>query len=173
MKGKIKMENKDKMCVHIEERREFLKSAGALLGAGLAFTSFSSLLCSCENDQYIFNPPPPPTSIDIDLSKYPNLGADGGAVIDNFSYTVEGKTYTLRLAIARKSSTEYIIVAANCTHQGVPLNLGEPLVCPLHSAKFNLAKDPPGKVAETAGQKVTDLKTYESKVKGGTLIIYV
>ena len=35
---------------HSEQRRDFLKKAGLLLGAGVTVTSLSSLIVSCEKD---------------------------------------------------------------------------------------------------------------------------
>ncbi|MDQ1266167.1 MAG: Rieske protein [Bacteroidota bacterium] len=159
-----------KLCSHPEERRQFLKSAGLLLGGGIALTSMSSIFCSCENDQFVYVAPPPPTTLNVDLSKYSVLSAPGGVIIDKFSFTDDnGTTYNKTLAIKRETLTEFVIVDAICSHLGqvpviAPVSPGGYLSCPAHAAEFGISKDNAGLVTANPNNvsPLTALTTFES-----------
>lgn len=155
-------------------RREFLKKAGVMLGAGLSVTSLSSLIISCEKDE-ILPPPPPGSNVTIKLSDFPSLLNVGG--IAKVSVTVPTN---LILIIKREAEKEFLIFQAICPHQGEELipdpdKSGKKIFCPRHSVDFSAEKTNKGDVINNPqGVRVSSLKTdyiYEFDSIANTLKI--
>jgi Rieske Fe-S protein len=146
-----------------DNRREFLKKAGVLLGAGITVTSLSSLIVSCEKDE-LLPAPPVGSSATINLADYPSLLSVGGFAICTIKTPQE-----LSYMVKRESSTEFLIFQTLCPHQGEPLLLpdkaGANIFCPRHNVEFSPLKDSKGNVVKNPqGVSVGALKsnyTYE------------
>lgn len=140
-------------------RRDFLKKAGVMLGAGLSVTSLSSLIVSCEKDE-ILPPPPPGTNIQIKLSDYPSLLNVGGMA--KVSIT---KPSNMMFIVKRESEKEFLIFDAICPHQGEELipdpdKTGKKIFCPRHTVDFSAEKNNKGIViSNPQGVRVDALKT--------------
>jgi len=140
-------------------RRDFLKKAGVMLGAGLSVTSLSSLIVSCEKDE-ILPPPPPGTNIQIKLSDYPSLLNVGGMA--KVSIT---KPSNMMFIIKREGEKEFLIFEALCPHQGEELipdpdKTGKKIFCPRHTVDFSAEKNNKGIViSNPQGVRVDALKT--------------
>lgn len=127
------------------QRRDFLKRAGMLLGAGLSVTSLSSLIVSCEKDE-ILPPPPPGSNVTIKLSDYPSLLTVGG--IQKVSVKTPS---SLMFIVKRESEKEFLIFEALCPHQGEELipdpdKTGKKINCPKHAVDFSTLKADKGQV---------------------------
>lgn len=155
-------------------RRDFLKKAGVLLGAGLSVTSLSSLIVSCEKDE-ILPPPPPGSNVTIKLSDYPSLLNVGGIV--KVSVTVPT---SLTFIVKRESEKEFLIFEALCPHQGEELipdpdKTGKKIFCPRHAVDFSAEKNNKGIVLNNPqGVRVDNLKTdysYEFDANSNVLKI--
>lgn len=118
------------------ERRDFLKKAGTVFGIGIFATAFGSVISSCERDEIVAAPDP--ETIDLDMSKYPQVSAVGSMAIIAIS-RLDGSP--LKLFLKRASEDHYIVLEALCRHQTGPLELpsadGGPLRCIIHGATFN------------------------------------
>lgn len=166
MEKEMKKENK--------ARREFLKKAGVMLGAGLTVTSLSSLIVSCEKDE-ILPPPPPGSNVTIKLSDYPSLLNVGGIVKVSVSVPTN-----LMFIIKREGEKEFLIFEALCPHQGEELipdpdKTGKKIFCPRHTVDFSAEKSNKGSVINNPqGVRVGSLKSdynYEFDDVSNTLKI--
>jgi nitrite reductase/ring-hydroxylating ferredoxin subunit len=142
-----------------EQRRDFLKKAGALLGAGAAVTSLSSLIVGCKDETIPLPPPPPPGSnYQVDLSAYPAL-------------ETVGTILTCQAIVKRDDADKFIIVQNNCSHQGdqeLPptVNGKGHIVCPRHLAEFSLNTGDAGALAANPqGVAAKALKVYGYEYK--------
>ncbi len=140
-------------------RRDFLKKAGIMLGAGLSVTSLSSLIVSCEKDE-ILPPPPPGSNVAIKLSDYPSLLNVGGMA--KVSIT---KPTSMMFIVKRESEKEFLIFEAFCPHQGEELipdpdKTGKKIFCPKHTVDFSAEKNNKGTVVNNPqGVRVNSLKS--------------
>jgi len=125
---------------HSEQRRDFLKKAGLLLGAGITVTSLSSLIVSCESDIIVPSYTGPVT---VNLSSYSQLATVGGTVkVDSF---IDGTKNPASFILRRVADKEYVALEAQCSHIQGEFNLPSPtssnqnLVCQYHAAEFSTA----------------------------------
>lgn len=118
------------------QRRDFLKKAGTVVGIGVFASAFGSVITSCERDEIV--PAPDPETIDLDMSKYPQLATVGAMDIIEIQRK-DGSP--LKLFLKRASIDHFIVLEALCRHQVGPLVLPSTpegsLRCVLHSATFN------------------------------------
>jgi len=150
------------------ERREFLKKAGIFIGVGLTATSVSSLLTSCEKNQYIVMPPP--VTYNLKLADYPGLATIGSTVNVKFTYN----KFDYNLLITKLDATKYSVLDPICTHAGCqvgPVSGKDELVCPCHHVAFStidgkVIKDP---IAGTWTPK--PLTSYTSTFDAGNNIL--
>ena len=165
---------------HSEQRRDFLKKAGMLLGAGVTMTSLSSLIVSCEKD-IVLPAAPSAGTVTISLSSYPVLSEVGGtAKVIGF---VDGTTTEVTYIVRRDSQTDFVALEALCPHAGgdfiLPTSTSsdQNLKCTLHQAEFytDLAKE--GQLAsDPKGVKPRNLlykKVDTSKLASGGVIVIV
>ena len=99
------------------ERRSFLKKEGLMIGVGLTAGSVSSILNSCDSEQYIYAPLP--TTFELDLNPYPALANIGTAI----KITIPGKNGDKPLIIKRKSQDTFVVITSICAHQGCEVDL--------------------------------------------------
>lgn len=153
-------------------RRDFLIKGGFLIGAGFVLPTLSSLITSCESDELI---PPPPPSLDVRLSDYPELLKTDGTGIAKV--TVKTPSTSVSVIIRRLSANEFIIVQSNCTHQGdseltPPSSPDGNIVCPRHLAEFSMQADKKGKLVKNPQSvSASDLKVYRYTFANGILTI--
>lgn len=118
------------------DRRDFLKKAGTVFGVGIFAGAFGSVMTSCERDEIVAAPDP--ETIDLDMSKYPQVSAVGSMAIIEIQRQ-DGSP--LKLFLKRASEDHYIVLEALCRHQTGPLELpgtpGGSLRCIIHGATFN------------------------------------
>lgn len=140
-------------------RRNFLKKAGILIGAGIAAPAIGSVLTSCEENQFQYLPLP--ENYELDLAGYSSLNTVGAVA----KIKITGKNQNKPLVIKRKSETEFSVMTSICPHQGCEVDLpkdGVAMDCPCHHVEFS-ADD--GKIIKNpisgawAGEA---LQTYES-----------
>ena len=99
------------------DRREFIKKAGAVFGIGVFGTSFATIINSCERDEVVKYEP---DTVDVDISQYPQLANIGGmAKVDVELDNGQIKTIVIR----RDSETEFTVLDALCRHQNCIVNL--------------------------------------------------
>jgi Rieske Fe-S protein len=144
-------------------RRNFLKGAGAVLGVGIAYIPMSALLNSCEETETIPVPPPPPpgANFKISIADYPALQTVGG-----FAVAVDTKD-KLSFLIKRETDTEFLVCTQICPHQQcevkIPKSAGADFNCPCHDVGFSAVKATYGQVTTNPfGVGVTALQTYTS-----------
>ncbi len=124
-----------------ENRRDFLKSAGTLMGLGLCGCLVSSILTACDKDEEITAPAKPTGDYPmIKIADFPELANVGGLVKTKNFLDKDGKPKILARAvfIFRIATDKFISLDSLCLHKSadVELKSGE-LVCSLHSAKFD------------------------------------
>jgi nitrite reductase/ring-hydroxylating ferredoxin subunit len=144
-----------------KSRRDFLKRSGYMLGISVAASSLPLFVMSCEKDESPI-PPPPVSTVDIEINKYTDLASVGGAI----KLLVKGKNANNPIIIFRKDADNFSIYDSYCTHGGgatIPLpDSGKTdMKCPLHGATFSiqdgsLVNNPVG------GWSGIPLKTYPS-----------
>lgn len=119
----------------VENRRSFLKKASMMIGAGIAIPVMGTVISSCEKNETF--PPVPPSTVTVDLSKYPALASVDGAA----KVVITGKNGGKPLIIVKKSATEFVVMDSTCTHAGCEIDLPAPgndnMVCGCHSVDFN------------------------------------
>lgn len=119
-------------------RRKFIKSAGAFIGIGVLTPTLGTVVSSCERDEVEVVEPAPPATYDINLNDYPALKTVGGDA--NASVTLNNGD-ELGLVIKRASEDEFYVLDSLCRHQGCTVGLPDSptgdLVCPCHSVKFS------------------------------------
>ena len=134
------------------DRREFIKKAGAVFGIGVFGTSFATIINSCERDEVVKYEP---DTVDVDISQYPQLANIGGmAKVDVELDNGQIKTIVIR----RDSETEFTVLDALCRHQNCIVNLPDSpdgkILCPCHQVTFNFDT---GKVIDNKGFEVPPL----------------
>lgn len=149
-----------------ENRRDFLKKAGLLFGAGAAATSLSSLIVGCQDETIPLPPPPPPGSnYEIDVTKYPDL-LTVGSILKCDAVLSTDASQKLTVIVKSEPNDEFIIVQSNCAHQGdqelpAQVNAAGHIVCPRHLLEFSMNKDDAGVIAANPqGVRAGGLKAY-------------
>ena len=139
------------------ERKDFIRKfaiGGSILLVVPAFLES----CSDGNDEIINNPDGNNNEIVIDLN----------ASSSSELKTVGGFIYSGNIIIIRATETQYIALSKICTHEGCTVKYGatnNDIFCECHGSKFTTA----GVV--TNGPAPTNLKKYNVKVEGNSLII--
>ena len=135
------------------DRRNFLKSSGAL--CGMAVFGSVAFLESCQKSSV--NPQGPNVNFTLDLNQAANasLNNPGGSVASN------------GVVVANSAGT-FVAVAQSCTHQGCSVaynKSGNDFVCPCHGGTYNIN----GGVI--SGPPPAPLKTYTVTQNGSILTI--
>jgi nitrite reductase/ring-hydroxylating ferredoxin subunit len=164
---RIKMENNK----NTEQRRDFLKKAGALIGAGAAITSLSSLIVGCKDETIPLPPPPPPGSnYQISLASYPSLETVGTIVTCQAILSTDASKM-IKVIVKREDADNFIIIQSGCSHQGdqelpAAVNTSGNVVCPRHLAEFSLNKANAGVLTvNPQGVAAKALKVYNHEHK--------
>ncbi len=112
-------------------RREFLKKSGMVVGFGLMLPVLPSFLSSCSSNST------GPTEITVKISDYPGLSVNGTPVFVSQSGFNSGSP----VIVTRVSSSVFTIYSAKCTHEGATVNLpsGSTIRCSQHGAVFSAA----------------------------------
>ncbi len=147
-----------------EQRRDFLKKAGFLIGAGASVSALSSLIVGCKDETILTPLPKPGAKYIVDLSKYSALAAEGGIATVSASQS-DDTTKVLTFIVRRFADNKFIVVQSACSHQSDrELN---PVAdadgnthCPRHAAVFSLNLDTPGAVVDGKGVTSAPLKSY-------------
>ncbi len=154
-----------------QNRREFLKKAGFLLGAGVTATSLSSLVVSCRDETIPLPPPPPPgATYNIKVSDYPNLGVVDSIVKCEAVLSTD-PSFKILVIVRVLPEDKFLIVSALCSHQSdqeLPSQANEQLhlVCPRHLAEFSLKTDEAGElVVDPNNVNSGPLKVYDYEYK--------
>jgi nitrite reductase/ring-hydroxylating ferredoxin subunit len=154
-----------------QNRREFLKKAGLLLGAGVTATSLSSLIVSCRDETIPLPPPPPPgASYNINVKDYPNLGVVDSIVKCEAVLSTDS-SYKILVIVRVLPDDKFLIVSGYCSHQSdqeLPsqANAQLHLVCPRHQAEFSLKLDEAGKlVVDPNNVNSGPIKVYDYEYK--------
>ena len=138
------------------ERKDFIKRftvGGSVLLIAPAFLAS----CSDENDEIINNP-----------DGNNNIVIDLNASSSSELKTVGGYIYNGNIIIIRASESQYIALSKICTHEGCTVKYGannNEIFCECHGSTFTTS----GTV--TNGPAPTNLKKYNVKVDGNSLII--
>lgn len=118
------------------ERRDFLKKIGAIVGVSISLPVISSVISSCEQDENPI-PQPPKELTEIDLNRYPSLNTVGGSV----KILLPGKNNNHPIILYRKSENEIVVLSSICLHAGCEVNLPQAgkieLRCPCHFVIFS------------------------------------
>jgi cytochrome b6-f complex iron-sulfur subunit len=118
-----------------ESRRNFLSQTGALLGIGTFSFIMPGLFSSCQQNEG-------PTNItgskkDVDISQFPSLQNDFGAVKTSFT----GINSDMPIIIIRKSLGTFLVLTSKCSHQGCEVNLpdsgSKTIMCPCHGSVYS------------------------------------
>jgi len=119
------------------ERREFLKKAGAVFTFGMFASSFAAVINSCEQDEVL--PAPDPETYDIDLTPFPMLANPGGFTKTNITLKNGSK---VNLIIHRIDINNFVVLESICRHMGceviLPSSANEDILCPCHNVKYDL-----------------------------------
>ena len=124
------------------DRRQFLESAVAALGAGALLACSSEIMTT-----------PAITPITIRIADFAALASVGGvAIVDGGSQSGEP------IAVARTGATTFVALSLICPHKGVTVTLsnlsGITFICPGHGAEFTTDGTWSG------GQPTTNLGRY-------------
>jgi len=113
----------------MNDRREFLKKAGLLLGVGFTLPIISNVLNSCNSTVN------PVGSITVKITDYPALSNIGGAT----SVTNAGFNQGARVIIVRTSSTTYNTYSGICPHAGCGVDppSNNQILCNCHGSIFS------------------------------------
>jgi cytochrome b6-f complex iron-sulfur subunit len=116
------------------ERRKFIIQAGSLLGIGIVAAAVPGLITSCQKSE---NPVNTGVQKEVDITQYPELQNDFGAVKVSFT----GQNENMPVLIIRKSAGLFMVITSKCTHQGCEVNVPDPVAktisCPCHGSKFS------------------------------------
>ncbi|OGU13744.1 MAG: hypothetical protein A2X61_06250 [Ignavibacteria bacterium GWB2_35_12] len=116
------------------QRRHFLIQAGSLLGIGIAAAAIPGLITSCQQNESPVN-----TGVkkEVDISQYPELQNDFGAVKISFT----GLNENMPVIIIRKSAGNFLVLSSKCTHEGCmvddPDTSAKTISCPCHGSKYS------------------------------------
>lgn len=140
-------------------RRDFLKRSGFVLGLSVTASTLPLFITSCEQDEDPIAAPPPST-VEVELVKYPDLANPGGAI----KLLIKGKNNNLPLVIIRKDTESFTVYDSFCTHGmggtvDLPKSGEDKMQCPLHNVVFSAID---GKVVTNpvGGWSPIPLKTY-------------
>lgn len=110
-------------------RRNFIKTMGSAIGAGLVFVPLTQFLSSCEHQEPTGSPN---KELIVNLNDYPQLSEVG-----KFQKITQNNQ---PLLILRKSQTEFLVLSLICTHQGCEVDVPDSnnvLNCYCHNSKFS------------------------------------
>jgi hypothetical protein len=147
-----------------EQRRDFLKKAGLLIGAGASVSALSSLIVGCQDETILTPLPKPGAKYIVDLSKFAVLAAVGGIATVTAPQSDDPKNI-LSFIIRRFADDKFIVVQSACSHQtdrelNPVADADGNTACPRHGAIFSLNIDTPGKVIADKGVAFAPLKSY-------------
>ena len=110
-------------------RRDFLRTCA---GAG-ALCALPWIDTDCGNPTKPQNPvPPPPKSVDLDVTTVPALATENSAAAIAVSSAAT-------IFVTRTTGDNYFALSRSCTHRGCTVRTSVPtLNCPCHGSKFNL-----------------------------------
>jgi nitrite reductase/ring-hydroxylating ferredoxin subunit len=161
-----------------QNRRNFIKNAGLMVGAGILTVTATSFVTSCEKDQVLA--PPPKENITIDLTRYPALLSANGMLIVTLVdangkplVNKTGKKYNNGnpIAIMRDAANNFTVLDTYCPHQGclipLPSAIGDNMVCPCHQWEFSSKTG--ALVKGTSGT----LTKYDATLNGTNLVIFI
>lgn len=118
------------------DRRSFLKKAGLMIGVGLSAGTITSILSSCDEEQFFYAPLP--ETYELSLANYPALANVGTAV----KVTIPGKNGGKPLMIKRKAADTFVVLSSICAHQGCEVDLptggGLNCQCPCHDVAYSI-----------------------------------
>jgi cytochrome b6-f complex iron-sulfur subunit len=115
-----------------EERRNFLKQSGILLGISLTSIVLPGLLSSCSNSTSPTNNSTNP----IKLADYPALLNVNGSV----KITISGKNGGKPMIVLRESPSQFSVLSTVCKHQGCEVDLPDSskvIHCPCHGSQYS------------------------------------
>ena len=114
----------------MNNRREFLKKAGLLLGAGLALPVVSNVLSSCNTNSVT-----PVSSITVKITDYPALTNTGGAT----SVTNAGFNQGAPVIIVKTSASTFNTFSGICPHEGCSVDppANNQIYCQCHGSIFS------------------------------------
>ena len=121
--------------VILNDRREFIKKAGLLLGAGLSLPVISTFISSCSKNEGPVNPGGGPLTVKI--SDYPALSTIGNAVKVTSADFNGGRA----VMIIKTGTAAFLTLSTKCTHMGCEVNLpsGGEIHCPCHGSIYSAA----------------------------------
>jgi cytochrome b6-f complex iron-sulfur subunit len=136
------------------DRRNFLKTSGALCGLSIGLATFIE---SCKKDNASATPQGPNVNFTLDLAQPANnsLNTPGGSLAS------QG-------VVVANSGGSFIAIAQSCTHNGCSVaynQSGNDFVCPCHGGTY----DTNGNV--TSGPPPAPLKKYSVIQNGNILTI--
>jgi len=156
-------------------RREFLKKAGLLFGAGAAVTSLSSLIVGCKDETI---PLPPTGSYNISLVDYPDLEVVDSVVKCDAVFNLD-PAQKLTVIVRSLAGDKFVIVQSQCSHQGdqpLPgeMSVNGNVVCPRHLAEFSLKEADPGVLVVNPNNiSAPGLKVYNYEYKKDQKLIVI
>ena len=136
-------------------KRDFFKKTGSLIGLGLCACLTSSILTACDKDEEV-SAPFPETLKYIITSASPLANAGGLSEIK----IKNSKGTDVSFIIYRADATKFAVLEPICYHRGAGVSLtGGELVCSAHAAKFDKA-DGHTLSDGSAGVTVPPMKSY-------------
>lgn len=146
-------------------RRQFIIQSGTLLGIGIMGTVVPGLLSSCQRNE---GPVNAGVKKEIDVTQYPDLQMDLGAVKETF----QGLNENLPIMIVRISEGNFVVFNTKCTHEACEVDLPDSaigtILCSCHGSFFNQTD---GKVLN--GPATKDLVRFPSTFDPLTNILTV
>lgn len=130
--------------MNVSDRRDFIATAAKTVGITLCGLALGSLVQSCEQDSVRpADATPTGSSVLLDITKEPELAAQGGAIKRTFDSNNNGAP----VIVIRLDATSFVAFSAVCTHQGSIINLPAPgsnvMVCPRHEEEFLITNGAP------------------------------
>jgi Rieske Fe-S protein len=152
----------------MKNRREFLKSTGIILGAGLSLPVMSSFISSCDkNEGPLVNQG---ATLVVKLSDYPILDSLGNSVKVTSTSFNDGAS----IIITRTSVNDFLVFSSKCTHEGCEVDLpssGE-ILCGCHGSIFS-ATDGSVKQKPMDNADIKPLPKYKAIYDSGNNIITI
>ncbi len=140
-------------------RREFLLRAARASGAAAAAGAAGGCMPDLAPAPFVDAPAPVNGKIPLSIAAYPDLAAEGGAVIVRSPGAPQ-------ILVARVPGGGFAATSAICTHQGCPVGVeGGQIVCPCHLSRFafdGTVLHPPARAG---------LQTYGATFDGATVTI--
>lgn len=119
------------------KRRDFIKKTGTVFTFGVFASTFSSVINSCDKNEIA--PAPDPVTVDIDITKYPNLMIPGNFQL--IELNLEGGRKQ-KIIINRIDDNNFVALDTICKHQGCevtpPDSPTKDIMCYCHNVSFDL-----------------------------------